>query len=285
VTTTPDEVLDRLRNRMGSGMRHGMHGGGAASPLLGGDAGDVPYPHFLVNGRVATAPAGFVGKPRRRVRLRFLNAGAVTASRVALGGHRMTVTHTDAFPVEPAQTDALLLGMGERYDALVTLDDGVFPLVAVAEGKGAAAFAVVRTGTGSPPSPVIRPRELDGQVLRHADLRAAERVRLPVRRVDVEHRLALTGGMMGYNWGINGRRYDPSEPLVVEEGQRARLRFNNRTMMWFQTSGVRKDTVIVLPGATVSCDLQADNPGQWMIHCHNVYHAEAGMMTLLGYRA
>jgi FtsP/CotA-like multicopper oxidase with cupredoxin domain len=29
----------------------------------------------------------------------------------------------------------------------------------------------------------------------------------------------------------------------------------------------------------------ADNPGRRMVHCHNVYHAEAGMMTMLGYRA
>jgi len=29
----------------------------------------------------------------------------------------------------------------------------------------------------------------------------------------------------------------------------------------------------------------ADNPGQWMIHCRNVYQPGAGMMTLLGYRA
>ncbi|MFI6738201.1 multicopper oxidase domain-containing protein [Nonomuraea sp. NPDC050451] len=25
-------------------------------------------------------------------------------------------------------------------------------------------------------------------------------------------------------------------------------------------------------------------PGIWMIHCHNIYHAESGMMTLLGYQ-
>ncbi|TDD48627.1 multicopper oxidase domain-containing protein [Saccharopolyspora elongata] len=29
----------------------------------------------------------------------------------------------------------------------------------------------------------------------------------------------------------------------------------------------------------------ADNPGQWMIHCHDVYHDEAGMMTTMSYQA
>ncbi|SFR24878.1 Multicopper oxidase [Lentzea waywayandensis] len=48
--------------------------------------------------------------------------------------------------------------------------------------------------------------------------------------------------------------------------------------------GPRKDTAIVLPGQTVVCDFDADNPGQWMVHCHNTYHAEAGMATTLGYQ-
>lgn len=29
--------------------------------------------------------------------------------------------------------------------------------------------------------------------------------------------------------------------------------------------------------------LAADNPGVWMMHCHNTYHQEAGMMTSLNY--
>jgi len=34
---------------------------------------------------------------------------------------------------------------------------------------------------------------------------------------------------------------------------------------------------------TVSIQLIADNPGIWMMHCHNTYHQEAGMMTSLNY--
>ncbi len=49
-------------------------------------------------------------------------------------------------------------------------------------------------------------------------------------------------------------------------------------------TGVRKDTAIVLPKKTLSTVFDADNPGIWMLHCHNIYHAEAGMMTLLGYQ-
>ena len=49
------------------------------------------------------------------------------------------------------------------------------------------------------------------------------------------------------------------------------------------TGGSRKDTTIVLPKRTVSVYFDADNPGQWMLHCHNTYHLEAGMMTRLDY--
>lgn len=36
---------------------------------------------------------------------------------------------------------------------------------------------------------------------------------------------------------------------------------------------------------TVDIDVQADNPGRWMLHCHNTYHfaVETGMATLLDY--
>jgi FtsP/CotA-like multicopper oxidase with cupredoxin domain len=41
---------------------------------------------------------------------------------------------------------------------------------------------------------------------------------------------------------------------------------------------------MVMPGQTVTADLVADNPGQWLTHCHNLYHGEAGMMTVLSYQ-
>jgi FtsP/CotA-like multicopper oxidase with cupredoxin domain len=47
--------------------------------------------------------------------------------------------------------------------------------------------------------------------------------------------------------------------------------------------GPRKDTLIVLPKQKLTVALVADNPGEWMLHCHNAYHQEAGMMTTLDY--
>jgi len=273
---------------------------GATSKLLGGDAGDVRYPYHLINGKVPTDPDVHSGTPGQRVRLRIINAGSDTAYRVALGGHKMTITHTDGFPVQHQQVDALLIGMGERYDVLVTLGDGVFPLVALAEGKGAGGLALVRTGSGSTPKPTVRPKELDGMIMTASQLRAADDVRLHSKQADSVHRVELTGGMSMYDWAINGKRYDMTDPtanpLLVEKGQRVRLDFVNTTDMWHPmhlhghtyqlgSAGPRKDTTIVLPKKKVSVFFDADNPGQWMLHCHNAYHGEAGMMAVVAYQS
>jgi len=273
---------------------------GATSPLLGGDAGDVRYPYYLINGRIRTAPRTFTGRPGQRVRIRFINAGADTAFRVALGGHTMTVTHTDGFPATPMPATALLIGMGERYDVQVTLGDGVFPLVALAEGKTSTALALVSTGMGTPPAPDVLPRELYSPVTTSHALKPTATAALSARQPDVTYKLQLTGGMARYNWGINGRSFDMAEPgalrYMMKQGQRVRVIFANTTMMYhpmhihghtFQIvpGGPRKDTVLVLPRQQVACDFDADNPGQWMTHCHNLYHSpEGGMMAVLGYQ-
>jgi multicopper oxidase len=95
-----------------------------ATPL-GDDPGDIRYPLYLVNGRQARSPATLSARPGDRLRLRIVNAAADTAFRLALGGHRLTVTHADGYPVHPVTGDALLLAMGERYDAIVRVQDGV----------------------------------------------------------------------------------------------------------------------------------------------------------------
>lgn len=103
--TGPEQEYDRIRaagmemGAMDGDMSEMDHGamGMATSPLLGGDVGDARLPYHLINGRPLDDPATLEPLPRPgdRVRLRFINASADTAYRVAVAGHRMTVTHTD----------------------------------------------------------------------------------------------------------------------------------------------------------------------------------------------
>jgi FtsP/CotA-like multicopper oxidase with cupredoxin domain len=43
------------------------------------------------------------------------------------------------------------------------------------------------------------------------------------------------------------------------------------------------DTFEVRPGEVYQVAFRADNPGMWMNHCHNLAHADQGMMMLLRY--
>lgn len=280
-------------------------------------AGSVSYPFYLMNGRLPTAPETFTAKPGQRARVRLINAAGTTVFRVSLGGHRLTVTHTDGFPVEPVTVDTLQISSGERYDVLVALGDGVFPLVAAAEGRGAQAVGIVRTSSGAAPRTGVVPPELGGRLLRLSDLRSPSSEPPRNLRPDVTHTLYLTGDMFAYAWRINAQTYNARHPFTgitpatVREGQSVRLVFLNQTPMYHPMHvhghtfriratgaigdkhldapsdivGSMKDTVLVAPGERVVADFVADNPGQWLTHCHNAYHLATGMATVLSYKA
>ncbi|MGW3958513.1 multicopper oxidase family protein [Amycolatopsis sp. NPDC005003] len=304
--TDPDAVLANLKqNGMNMGGMPDMPGMGhmsgmPKSDLLGGDAGDVTYPHFLANGRTATAPASFAAKPGQRIRLRLINAGADTAFRIGVPGVPLRVTHTDGFPATASgDAEAVLLGMGERIDAVITVPAGGVPVLALAEGKGGYAQVLVHAGNSRAGTANDSAAELlkKAKAQTAADFSAAPQVDLENRVPDVTHDLRLAGPGAKYDWTINGKPYDPADGLPVRQGQRVRLRFVNDSDMYhpmhlhghtFQVRGQhapgpRKDTVLVLPRRTVEVDFDADNPGQWLTHCHNAYHGESTMMTVVSY--
>ncbi len=301
---TPDDELQRLRKGMNN-MTSGGHDmssmprAGATSTtlamrsdLLGGDAGDVRYPYYLLNGRPITDPETFAAKPGDRVRLRVINAASDTAFVVALAGHTMDVTHTDGLSVTAKEAASVLIGMGERFDAIVTVNSGAFALVAEAEGKASGyAFAIMRSSTTA----AVPMRAAPGRanILQLNSL--ASPIPQTTREIDRTLRVVLGGSMSDYRWTINGKTFGAGQPLPVRTGERVRLIFENQSAMWHPMhlhghsftvpAGARKDTVIVKPQEKIAVEFDADNPGQWMVHCHNVYHQEAGMLTTLSYRA
>jgi FtsP/CotA-like multicopper oxidase with cupredoxin domain len=296
VGPSPEEIFTKLRAGDGTnaGGMTGMSGMGSTGGL---DGGDVAYPFFLINGRPAEDPDILQARPGQKIRLRIINAAADTIFQVALADHEMLITQTDGYPVQPIRTSLLRIGMGERYDAIVTLKDGAFPFVAMPVGKSGSARAIVRTGSGSLPAIDSLPVESRLTPLTVADLSVGVGTALPSSSPDVTHVVRLSGSMQPYVWTINGRTYDMGGTLKIRSGQYGRLRIQNASMMshpihlhghTFQIGaaggpGPRKDTVLVPPMGAISVDFKANNPGRWMLHCHNAYHAQAGMMTRLEY--
>jgi multicopper oxidase len=307
---SPEAVLDDLEGAGGmGGMDHGGmggmggmdHGGTGGTEGMGGmaDLGDVDYPMHLVNGRPPGDAPTVEVPPGSTVRLRLVNAGSDTLYRIAVGDHPMMVTHLDGFPIDAVEVDTVVLSMGERVDVLVEARSGVWPVLAVAEGKGDVALAWLRTSDSTTTTPAVGDRlaEHDRRLLDVARARATDDVAFPVQTPDRTVDVALTGSMIGgYVWGMDGVAFGDHQPIGIDAGERLRLRFRNQTMMVhpmhvhghtfaLATPGAaRKDTVLVNPMETIAVDVVADNPGRWMIHCHNTYHLEAGMATEMVYR-
>ncbi len=84
----------------------------------------------LMNG---TAPAGnWTGlfRPGERVRLRFINSGAMTFFDVRIPGLKMTVVQADGQNVEPVTVDEIRIGVAETYDVIVTPKDDAYTIFA-----------------------------------------------------------------------------------------------------------------------------------------------------------
>lgn len=269
-------------------------------PVAGGMmARDVPrYAALLVNGRPPEDPPVLEVARGERVRLRLLNPGSGNTFRVALAGHRMTVTHTDGRPVQPVEVDALLIGMGERYDVVIEANNpGAWALAAASIRRGPApARAIFRYKEvkQSVPADGEIPQGLrGGRLLSLADLQSVETTGEAKGAPDRTFDLTLSGGMMSSAWTIDGQAYPNAEPLEIREGERVRVRMGNMSMMphpmhlhghFFQVGDALKETVLLPPHmGRVSFEFVADNPGNWFFHCHNLYHMESGMARVFRY--
>jgi FtsP/CotA-like multicopper oxidase with cupredoxin domain len=304
--TNPDQVAENLKK---NGMKPMAGQSPPLSPSLplGKDGGDVTYPYFLINGRTTKDPQVKDYRAGQRVRLRIINAGADTAFRVAVPDTELNVTHTDGYPVVPHRTNAVILGMGERADAIITLGSSV-PVIAAAEGKDGYAQMNLRVNGGQPQVNVddFVKSLRTSVVLNTAVLTPAPGVVLPQRNPDMTVDLRLAGPKSGYTWPINGKLYDPPKNgIALAPNKRVRIRFISESMMFhpmhlhghtFQVvqpsgpeagtgtvPGARKDTVLVPPKQTIEVDFDTDNPGRWIIHCHNDYHLDGGMATFVEY--
>lgn len=327
---TPDHRLAQLRaNGMpmgamhpGSGAAMDMGSGGSGAPMRGRarytsldgrapgpdslarlaneleagrlDPGDIrDYPLYLVNGRPPDDPARITVRRGDRLRLRLINPSADTIYCVFVERHELEVVHADGLAVRPVRTDAVILGMGERYDVMLQASgDGIARIVAVALGKRARALALLRyaDATTRPPAPDA-PVRMPRRVLSYDDLQPADSDGT-ARSGDAPRlvRLDLAMRRTGYVWTIGGQAFPRAEPIRVRRGEHVRLVMRNRTMMAHPMhlhghvfsvggpGGPLKDTALVLPMRELALDLTADNPGSWAYHCHDVYHQEAGMM-------
>ena len=123
---------------------------------------------FLMNGRPPADGAFFPFRAGERVRLRIINAAAMTFFDFRIPGLDLRVVAADGQDIEPVTVDEIRLGVAETYDAIVEpRGDAAYPLFAQAIDRSGYAF-----GTLAPdPSRRADPPPLDPPgVLTHADM-------------------------------------------------------------------------------------------------------------------
>ncbi|MCS4299606.1 MULTISPECIES: multicopper oxidase domain-containing protein [Acinetobacter] len=87
--------------------------------MLKTDMSDVTGYTFLVNGKTPEQNWTGLFKPNEKVRLRFVNASAMSFFDVRIPQLKMTVVSADGQPVKPVAVDEFRIGTAETYDVIV----------------------------------------------------------------------------------------------------------------------------------------------------------------------
>ncbi len=271
---------------------------------------EVAYLARCVNGAAYPRTRPIKVKVGDRVRLRILNASPTMTHYIALGGHKLTVTHSDGNLMErPVTVEALRVGVAERYDAWFEVaKEGAWLLEDLAGDQLSRGQALLIHTAGMEKAPPIKPiQTLAGvEYFTYPLAGVAEPLRHPLvrERIDVEANFILGGGKRGVpRWTINGEVWPHTPKIRVRRGDRVLVRFKNHTDMshpmhlhghvfkLVELDGkslkypLPKDTTLIPPnGGTGSWFFEATSPpGRWVLHCHNEVHHADGMMTEVDY--
>jgi FtsP/CotA-like multicopper oxidase with cupredoxin domain len=284
-----------------SGKAGGMSGGMA----MGGkpDLNDVKYDAYLANDRTFRDPEIVNVESGGRVLLRVINSSAMSAFHVDIGQLDGELIAVDGFQVEPVAASRFPIAVAQRLDIRLAIprDVAAYPVRALLEGDNKQTGIILRAKN----APVTRLPETVATASPALTLDLESRLRakgpLAPRKADRRHTLNLTGSMAGYVWSINNVPWTKdTPPLPIAQGERVELLFVNQTPMPHpmhlhghefqvmaindrQFAGAVRDTVMVPPATRVLVAFDANNPGHWALHCHLLYHLDAGMFTTLQY--
>ena len=294
--TPPEQIFEGLRkSRMTMPAANAM----PAAP----DLNDVKYDAFLANDRTLADPEVIRVETGGMVLLRVINSSSMSAYHLDLGALNGELIAVDGFRVQPVTGRRFPIAVAQRLDIRVRIPKipAAHPILAILEGERNQSGVILQGGNAPVRRvPVVATQPSSPLAL---DLERSLRATEPLtpRKADRVHQLNLTGNMDGYVWSINDVAWNQDvPPLPVAKGERVELVFENRTPMphpmhlhghTFQLveidgnrfPGARRDTVLVTPGARVVVAFDADNPGWWALHCHLLYHLDAGMFTTLRY--
>lgn len=265
--------------------------------------GKKPYDAYLTNYHTLESPEIIKVVPGELVRLRVIDGSAMTNFFVNTGDLQGTVIAADGTDVHPLKEKRFQIAIGQRLDILVKIPkkQGAYPIVAEGGGTTMQTGLILATAHVKIPHLSEIAKVKAGELNYQQDRRLKALHPFAVRPIQQVLHVNLEGNMKKYQWEINHQRWPNVTPLIVKYGERVEMIFNNHTAMAhpmhlhghvFEVTAINgkpikdvvmRDTILVLPHTTVTVQFNATNPGNWVLHCHMLYHEAAGMMTLLSY--
>ncbi|TVX93250.1 multicopper oxidase family protein [Paenibacillus agilis] len=263
------------------------------------------YDLFTINGKSGDAINKLVVKEGDKVRIRLINAGYITHT-MHLHGHEFKIIASDGQPVNsPAViTDqGISIAPGERYDIEFTAnnpgnwlleehgkDERVKNMRTVIAYEGVTAQTDASNAKEQLPAFDLTNYGKQAQTKFSLNQKFDQDV---LMNLNTE----MKDGKMVYT--INGKVFPDTDRIKVDKGEKVKVTFVNKSMKddhpmhlhghFFQVlsrngnplegSPVIKDTLNVKPGEEYVIAFEADNPGDWMFHCHDLHHAADGMVT------
>ena len=244
------------------------------------------------------APAGGL------VRIRIAATDVTRIYSLAAEGAPAVVIALDGNPVDvPYPLDLLDFGPGQRVELVVRMPDAEGGEVKLGNFRGSSPFTIATLrATGTSLKRDIRDvKALPANPIAEADLSTAERIPLDFTATAEHAPVPSICGTIGYTfWAINkvpwqGDTPDPGAPVSeLKLGKSYVLQVRNRTPhahpihlhgLSFRILNSNKrtilppptDTILLLPDEQAELGLVADNPGDWLLHCHIIEHQKTGM--------
>ena len=250
-----------------------------------------------------------------RVRLRLINSANARIFDLSFQGMTAHLVALDGMPTGLARTtDVVTLAPAQRVDLIVDItgEDGGEALILSRERDGryaVVAFPIEAGATprtdapeGLPLNPVPLPETSAVQAapLRPLRMEGGAMGSLASARFEGESLGARNLAAKGMVWAFNGTAGMPEAPFAeVSRGEVVRINLINETAWphgmhlhghhflaypqegaagWVRYPALR-DTILVAPQSSTEIAFIADNPGDWLLHCHMLEHAHSGMMT------
>ncbi len=154
-------LADQLRGENQSGSQRAEWGAMRMDPTDIADVTGSTYT-YLVNGHGPDDNWTALFVPGDRVRLRIINASAMTSFNLRIPGLAMTVVQADGLPVRPVEIDEMQIAVAETYEVIVSPQESrAYALVAESIDRSGMALATLAPAIGMVAErPALRKRPL-----------------------------------------------------------------------------------------------------------------------------